>query len=314
MRRLRGRTKGPEDGQIIVLFALALVAIVAMVGLVLDGGGAFAQRRSEQSAADLAALAGANDYLLNNNAAQAIATARTVAGQNGWTHGAGGVTVDVAIDTSNGAAVTVDISAPHSNNFASIVGMPTWQVSTTATALTGFPDTVAGAGPFIFSIDAFDDSTGLPKGPYGNKNAPYDFGETNGDIPTAPGDIAWTNYGTGNVNTDEVRQIIEGGLVISKTLAFGEYIGQHNNGNHTALYDPVDDVLSGTDLPIPVVDHNGNFQGWATFHVVSADGGEDKHIRGYFVSPFLSQKLTVGNCSAGDCPRFLGSWSLALSN
>ena len=33
-----------ERGQILVLFALALVAIVGMVGLVLDSGGAFAQR------------------------------------------------------------------------------------------------------------------------------------------------------------------------------------------------------------------------------------------------------------------------------
>ena len=40
---------------------------IAMVGLVLDGGSAFAQRRDQQSAADLAALAGANDYLLNHD-------------------------------------------------------------------------------------------------------------------------------------------------------------------------------------------------------------------------------------------------------
>ena len=46
-------------GQVIVIFALALVALVAAVGLVLDGGATFAQRRDQQSAADLAALAAA---------------------------------------------------------------------------------------------------------------------------------------------------------------------------------------------------------------------------------------------------------------
>ena len=46
-----------QRGQILVLFALSLVAIIAAVGLVLDGGSAFAQRRSEQNAADVAALA-----------------------------------------------------------------------------------------------------------------------------------------------------------------------------------------------------------------------------------------------------------------
>ena len=48
-----------ERGQIIVIFALALVAMIAMVGLILDGGAAFAHRRDEQTASDLAALAGA---------------------------------------------------------------------------------------------------------------------------------------------------------------------------------------------------------------------------------------------------------------
>ena len=66
-----------ESGQVIVIFALALVVIVAMVGLVLDGGSTFAQRRTQQNAADLAALAGANDYLLNGD--QASATARALA-------------------------------------------------------------------------------------------------------------------------------------------------------------------------------------------------------------------------------------------
>ena len=52
-----------ERGQILVLFALSAIALIAMVGLVLDGGGAFAQRREEQNGADLAALAGANAYM-----------------------------------------------------------------------------------------------------------------------------------------------------------------------------------------------------------------------------------------------------------
>ncbi len=301
------------DGQILVIFALALVAIIAMVGLVLDGGSAFAQRRDEQSAADLASLAGANDYLLNSDVTLATARARTVASQNGYTHGTNGVTVNVTITTTNGAEVKVDISAPHRNNFVSIIGMPTWAVSTTATAQTGYPDSVNGAGPIIFSIDAFGPN-GQPLAAYGNPAHPFNFGEGNGDIPNGPGDIAWTNYGTGNVNTNEVRNIIDGSLIVDKTLAFGEYIGQHNNGNHTALYSDVDQYLTGQDIPVPVVDHNGNFQGWATFHVTSASGGSSKDVTGYFVSPFVNERLTIKGCAAGSCPRFLGSLTLKLVN
>ena len=155
----RGRTA--DRGQILVIFALGLVAMIGMVGLVLDGGSAYAQRRDEQGAADLASLAGANAFVVNydqplTRSASAIAAARTTASQNGYTHGTAGVVVNVAIDTSNGANVKVDIAAPHQNSFASVFGMNQWSVGVTATAHTGFRDTVAGAGPMIFSIDAFD--------------------------------------------------------------------------------------------------------------------------------------------------------------
>ena len=100
-------------------------------------------------------------------------------------------------------------------------------MTTEAQALAGFPDSASGASPFIFPISAFDND-GTPK-----YQTPTDFGETNGDIPIGDMDLAWTNYGTGNVDTQEVGDIIDGSLEINKTLAYGEYIGQHNNGNHT---------------------------------------------------------------------------------
>jgi Flp pilus assembly protein TadG len=312
MRDIQAR-RPREHGQIIVLFALGLVALIAMVGLVLDGSGTYAQRRSEQNSSDLAALAGANDYLLNNNAASAIARARTVASLNGFTDGVGGTTVNVTIDTSNGANVKVDIQSPHANGFASVVGMSAWTVATTATAVTGFPDTADGAAPIIFSIHAFG-TDGTPLSQYSNPAHPFAFGDGNGDVPNDATDIAWTNYGTGNVDTNEVRQIIQGNEIINKTLAFGEYIGQHNNGNHTALFSDVDQYLDGLDVPVPIVDDNGNFQGWATFHIVSADGGPSKTITGYFRSSFVSQRLTIDSCTAGSCPRFLGSYVLKLTN
>jgi len=48
-----------ERGQSVVMVALAIVALVAMVGLAIDGGYAYAQRRLIQNLADSAALAGA---------------------------------------------------------------------------------------------------------------------------------------------------------------------------------------------------------------------------------------------------------------
>ena len=141
------------------------------------------------------------------------------------------------LDTSNGIAVTVTITAPHPNAMASLLGQPVWMVTTTGTALAGFPDTAYGASPFIFPASRLPvDGTALYQ-------TPTDFGETNGDVPTSQLDFAWTNYGTGNLNTTDVDDIIKGDTTINKTLAFGEYIGQHNNGNHTALYGDVDTYL-----------------------------------------------------------------------
>jgi Putative Flp pilus-assembly TadE/G-like len=293
-------------GQIIVVFLLGIMAIIGITGLAIDGGGAFAQRRDQQTAADLAALAAANDYLLANNPVQAIARARAVAAANGFTDGVNATDVDVSIDESNGIEVDVDIVSGHRNSFLRALGMSTWEVSTTATSLAGFPDTAAGAGPFIFSIGAFNND-GTPK-----YQTATDFGETNGDVPTSEKDIAWTNYGTGNVNTSEVRAIINGSSNINATLAYGEYIGQHNNGNHTALYSDVDTYLSGAEMPVAIVDNAGNFMGWATFHVNSASGGSDKHINGYFVSAFTNPQLTISACSNLGCPRYLGSYVLKL--
>jgi Flp pilus assembly protein TadG len=305
---VRGIADERPGGQILVIFALSLVALISLTGLALDGGATFSQRRDQQTAADLAALAGANDYLINNNDDQAIARATTVAASNGFTTGVDDTIVTVSIDTANGVEVTVGIEKPHRNSFLALVGMPQWQVSTSASALAGFPDSAAGAGPFIFSIGAFDND-GTPR-----YQTATDFGTGNGDVPVNDLDFSWTNFGTGNVNTSEVTDIINGTTTINKTLAYGEYIGQHNNGNHTALYEDVDSYLSGLDIPVAVVDTNGNFMGWATFHVNSASGSSNKHINGYFVSSFESARLTVASCASNACPRYLGSYVLKLSD
>jgi Flp pilus assembly protein TadG len=334
----RGRQASVREsagGQIIVLFALSALVIVAMVGLVLDGGDAFAQRRSQQNAADLAATAGANAYLnTSGNAATrtsaAVTAAHAAAIRNGYAHGVGGdlVTVDTSL-LSAGATVRVGISSPHTNNFARVIpGMGTWTVSVTASAISGAIDTAVGAAPWIMHIDAFN-SDGSPK--YTSAN-PQDFGEVNGDYPEGALDIAWTDFnGSNNVNTSEVRAIIDGSNVITATMAFNQYIGQHNNGNHTALYGEVDSHLAGHDVPIPIVGpcpspnqaNEGCFKGWAMFHVISASGGSNKDIRGYFLDDFVRQPLTVGECtaamqSAGTCglitPNVFGQYAVRLSD
>ena len=302
------RESNRERGQVLVVFAIALLVILGVVGLAVDGGSTFAQRRNQQGATDLAALAAANEYLINGNSSAATNTGRTIAADNAFTDGVGW-------DERRGDDRHIQRHPDHHRH-----RQPTSQQHRRGRGHAdldgehpgrgprGFPDTAYGASPFIFAASAFqDDGTPLYQ-------TATDFGEGNGDVPNGPLDFAWTNYGTGNVSTSDVRDIIQGNTVIDKTIQFGEYIGQHNNGNHTALYSDVDTYLSGLDVPAPVVDTNGNFVGWSTFHVISASGGSSKHVTGYFVSSFTSSRLTVTACAANNCPRYLGTYVLKLSN
>ena len=312
-RRHRPAAAG-ERGQILVLFALAATAVIAMVGLVLDGGDTFAQRRDQQNGADVAAMAGANAYMNTNGSpatrqAAAIAAVGAAATRNGYTNGAASTTLTVNVDlVSSGATVQVDVTRPHVNGFARIMGFDSWPVSVTATAVAGTIDTGSGAAPWTMNIGAFN-ADGSPKYTASNQIA---FGEANGDYPISATDLAWTDYnGANNVNTNEVRDIITGDNVITATIDFNQYIGQHNQGNHTALYGVVQANLAGRNVPVPIVGpgtpncappsqahQDGCFKGWAIFHVTSASGGSDKTITGYFLSDFVSLPLTVGECTA----------------
>lgn len=60
MLRSRRSGRNGERGQILVLFTIVLVAVLAMLGLLFDGGRALTLKRQLQNAGDAAALAGAN--------------------------------------------------------------------------------------------------------------------------------------------------------------------------------------------------------------------------------------------------------------
>ena len=64
---------------------------------------------------------------------------------------------------------------------------------------------------------------------------------------------------------------------------------------------------------MPVVDDEGDMVGWAYFKLLSAEGGSDKVIRGYFVSPVNAEQLVVnGGHKSGEL--FTGAYSVRLTN
>ncbi len=133
--RVRCQTTG-EGGQVIVLVAVLMVGLVAVVGLVTDGGMVFTQRRDLQNVADAAALAGAmqideNAYrasggtvvVLNEQAARAAAVE--------YLRGEGALAYQVSVTPER---VDVSVSRQATTGFLRLLGIGGFQISAGATA------------------------------------------------------------------------------------------------------------------------------------------------------------------------------------
>ena len=302
-----------ERGQILVIFVLAVVAIIGMVGLVLDGGSAFAQRREEQNVADLAAIAGATAHLNTTGdaltrAAAADAAAQSIAAANGYPNGVGGVVVGVNT-TSNSlhATVQVDITRPHRNNFAGVMGMPTWPVSVTASAIsTASPNAANGVMPMLFNEAAFPGAIcDEEKENCATKIETYQLpGVGNEDVPQDATQFNWTifclaNGNPCNGNSDGVKDIIDGiGTSGADPITLGYDIGPLNAGTHADIFQELEGELGGT-FPVPVVNDDGDMVGFAMFRLISIEGSPDKVIKGYFVSPMNEDELIIDSNAPG---------------
>ncbi len=305
------RSRRGERGQVLVLFTIAAVAIIAMVGLVIDGGWTFVQRRDEQNVADAAAMAGGYAYINSNyDAATAIAAAKNNAAANGYQDGVNGVQVDVTV---SGANIVVSVTKPHQNFFAGIVGFSRWDVSTTATVEAGIPNAAEGAMPIIFNQDA-PDAHGY--GP--DKN--FSFNEPPSGPQSIPLDAStfnWTVFCTANgnscnANTNQVRALINGHNSNPQTVDIGMDIDPLNAGSHTALFSDLA-AFVGQDFPVAIVDDNGNFRGLALFHLTGSVGGSTKQVSGYFVGPIKGHGFKiVPGVAAGS--NVYGAYALELVN
>ncbi len=116
-----------EIGQVLPLVVLMMVAILAMVALILDGGSVMANRRTAQAAADAGAMAGAQRACSGNSDAVAIAEAYATK------NGAQSAVVSIA-----GSTVTVEAMVENPSFFAKVFGEET---------LTATADAAAGCYP-----------------------------------------------------------------------------------------------------------------------------------------------------------------------
>jgi Flp pilus assembly protein TadG len=305
-RATPGRRHESEQGQLLVVFALALVALIAMVGLIIDGGDTSLQRRDMQNVADAAAMAAGYAYVNNLDE---IAAGKSVAAANGYVDGQNGTSVTVS---SLSDSIKVDISRPHRNYFSGIVGFASWNVSTTASVVAGVPNAAYGTMPLIFNKDAFLNPVNQ------DPDKPVSFSEPpvgNQDVPGGTNQFNWTLFCTANGNgcngdSSTIDSWIKADGV-STTVTIDDAISPLNAGSHTTLYsDLAASVNEG--FPVAIVDDSGKLVGWAWFHLTGSVGGSTKQISGWFDPSFDAPefKIVHGHGSGG----VFGGWAVQLSN
>lgn len=135
--------RGGEQGSVLPLVALCLAVLLGFAGMAVDVGYWEYQQREQQSAADGAAIGGAQQLLYTTcpNKSVAEGAAKSDATQNGYTDGSNGVTVTVNNPPSSGPYASdncaVDVQVTNSSIptwFARVLGFKTMAVTTEAVA------------------------------------------------------------------------------------------------------------------------------------------------------------------------------------
>jgi Putative Flp pilus-assembly TadE/G-like len=314
-----GRAPRPRTGQIVVIFAIALLAIALTVGLVVDGGMAFFQRRDGQNDADLAALAAtqvvANVQMGEPTGASVVDTINTSLQRNGcrpaggtpcsWTAhyvGSGGRDLGPvgAAVPGNVMGVRVDVTRQPRTFFLGLVGQNAWRVDTTATAMTAHP-AIAPAGQLL--------PIALRR-----PNVPFVEGQVYDFTPDriAPGGYAWVTWGKKSLsdsvcNPDNQSFALDGTFTAMRAAAGAD----EDSRLRTCMKAW---VKSMSTVLIPIYDPASTppryrIIGVAAFAIRALDQPADGDIRAYFVGSYAFPTVPSGASAPpakGDSLYYLG--------
>jgi hypothetical protein len=126
------RSSRAHRGQVLVIVAGILTALIALVGLVIDLGNYQDNVLKVQRAADAAALAGVVELPGRISSAYSLAQAEAV--KNGYVNGSGPTTVTPQQDPSNPRRLNVSISTEIDTFFIRVMGLDTLSISRSASA------------------------------------------------------------------------------------------------------------------------------------------------------------------------------------
>jgi len=279
MSPVASRDTAPR-GQVLVIFAVALVAIVAIAALILEGGQAFAQQRIAQNGADAAANAGAvviAQHLKGAPAATGDAVNTAVSTSTTanellnpvavYTDNVGvplSPTVTVAAGTAipaNARGVKVTGDRVMGTTLARVIGINSLTASAEATAIAGAasggcpPDTACGLLPVTFPVqisvcDGSGRLTGIgqPGDLWQIVQPPLTAGNES-IVPlckTAPGAVGWLDLQPGVNLAGEI-------VTPLNDFDYPSWV-QTQPGNPNSVEDEINNNYAGKVVLIPMFD------------------------------------------------------------
>jgi len=162
--RARSDPEG-ERGAVAVIFAISLIAIMAIAVLTIDAGNLFFKRRAMVNGADAAALAAAQACARIEDTAdpETVADMNATMNVSGLTASDGGITQSVGCDVSPAGQVTVKYTKKEQNFFAQVLGFgDTTDVSTTATAVWGSASGANSPLPIVLNLGTLQGPCPIP--------------------------------------------------------------------------------------------------------------------------------------------------------
>jgi Flp pilus assembly protein TadG len=245
-----------ERGQTLVLFALAIVGIVALIGLIVDGGFLYVQRRTAQTAADAGALAGTRALREGSTTAAIYNTAVATAQANtfgiaptilcvslvdvngaplGTLSGSGpNCSAPTSVSITNASGVHVDVQIQYPTILAGILRISTLTAAGQATAQLGAPSGVwTNDAPLIICGGGTQGTAGrVSTGPVVTVTA-------GGEVTNVPTPLLPT-YNVGPNSGFTLEQFLKtdanGNIVVDSSLdghvyyLKGQYIGHWSTG------------------------------------------------------------------------------------
>ena len=310
-----------QKGQATVITLVFLVVLLGMAALVLDVGSWYRAKRSAQSTADAAALAGAQS-LPDTSGAKNLA--QQYASKNGGL-GSGGVTFSSSQSAND--SITVKVSRPAPGFFSKLFGVRSVTTGATATAKSE----VIAQARYVAPITVHYKHPLLNcKGPSSNPTCNPTFGVTTtldledlhqsgGGSGSGAFGLINLNYGdpTGNIGAGTLADWLQNGD--DQYLPLGKYYSAPSaNFNNSQFLTALNAVL-GKEVLFPVYrlltgpGSNAQYDiiGWVGFVITSYNtSGSNGSLTGYF-SRYIADGVQAGGGNPG--PDF-GAHKVELVN